>query len=496
MKTKSLLFLFLTLIIYSSCDKKEKSPVFEYRLWYDKPAEKWVEALPVGNGRLGAMVFGHPEIERIQLNEESLWAGSKIDNNNPKSLKKLKEIQQLIFDGEYKKAEKMASESMVGIPPKIRSYQTLGDLIVNYHWETKLPRKNYMRELDLNTGIATTTFEMGKAFVKQEVFASAPQDLIVVRISSTESINMEVTLKRDRDAKVHTTSDGKIMMSGQIVDDENPEAGKSGAHMKFSALASVINEEGMLTHTNEGISCEGVKTVTIYLTAATNYDIEILDISENINPISKCNQILSKIENQTFPKVKEVHVQDHTNMFSRVSLNLGEDTLNHLTTNQRLDRIKDGEIDNGLVATYFQYGRYLLMGSSRKPGRLPANLQGIWNEQFKAPWNSDFHTNINLQMNYWPAEICNLPETSLILAKFMEKVTVPGAATAQKMYGAKSDGSNLVFLSIAPVKKPFPKGLKGTKPIPSSSSVGNISVSGSLHQMEYSLCKAVTGCSK
>ena len=430
------LVLILSVLTLFSCNnsKTYKELIPSLMLWYDQPAASWTEALPVGNGRLGAMVFGNPETERIQLNEESLWAGCKTDNNNPKSLANLENIQQLIFDGEYKKAGEMASECMVGTPPNIRSYQTLGDMIVDYQWESEA--KNYRRELDLKTGIATTTFEIGDKHVKQEVFASAPDDLIVVRISATQPIDMYVSLKRDKDAEVLYTADGMIIMEGQIMDEENPKAGEPGPHMKFSAVSQIKNEGGKLEKTAEGISCNTVRKITIYLTAATNYDINKLDNSVAIDPLVECKKKLNEIEALSFADIKETHVKDHSKMFERVNLSFGEDTLTHLPTDQRLNRIKEGAIDNGLVATYFQYGRYLLMGSSRRPGRLPANLQGVWNEKFKAPWNSDFHTNINLQMNYWPAEVCNLSETCLILANFMDKLTVPGAVTAQKMYGA------------------------------------------------------------
>ena len=435
MKSTTFLFLTFILFLFCNCTENEKSSTPEHRLWYDQPATEWVEALPVGNGRLGAMVFGNPKTERIQFNEESLWAGCQTDNNNPQSLAHLGEIQKQIFDGEYKKAGKMASYYMVGTPPNVRSYQTFGDLILNYHWEYEA--KNYKRELDLNTGIATTTFEIGDNFVKQEVLASAPHDLIAVRISASLPMDLDISLKREKDAAIQTMADGTISMTGQIIDGENPKASASGPHMKFSALARVINEEGKLENTSEGVSCNAVRTVTIYLTAATNYDINQLNFSESIDPVVECDNILKQVSSQFFPDIKKAHIADHTKMFDRVSLSLGEDTLTHLPTDQRLDRVKEGAVDNGLVATYFQYGRYLLMGSSRSPGRLPANLQGVWNEHYKAPWNADFHTNINLQMNYWPAEVCNLSETSLILTQFMEKITVPGAVTAKKMYGAK-----------------------------------------------------------
>ena len=254
-----------------------KSPAPEYKLWYDKPAEQWVEALPVGNGRLGAMVFGNPETERIQFNEESLWAGCKTDNNNPESLARLKEIQQLIFSGEYKKAGEMASDYMVGTPPRVRSYQTFGDLMLNFEWEGEA--QNYRRELDLNTGIASTTFEVGDKLVKQEVFVSAPHDLIVIRVSASSAFNMNVIMGRGKDAEIRVEPNSFIKMTGQIIDEEKPGSGPAGAHMKFSALAKVKSEGGKLESINDGISCDDVRTISIYLTAATNYDFEKLDLS-------------------------------------------------------------------------------------------------------------------------------------------------------------------------------------------------------------------------
>ncbi|MEX2569389.1 MAG: glycoside hydrolase family 95 protein [Cyclobacteriaceae bacterium] len=422
------------LVLFYSCSNFDNSHTREYLLWYNQPAGEWDEALPVGNGRLGAMVFGNSDTERIQFNEESLWAGSKIDNNNPQSLNNLGAIQQLIFEGDYKKAGKLASDYMVGTPPRIRSYQTFGDLVLDYHWDEQ--PQNYKRELHLNKGISTTVFEIGTNRIQQEVFVSAPHDLIAVRISSSEPVSLDVSLMREKDAVVQTTSDGKIFMTGQIIDQDDQKSGPGGAHMKFSSIARLINEGGKLENTVEGIACNEVSTVTIYLTAATNYDIDKLNYSSAIDPFAECEETLKGVDGLPYSEVKEVHIADHSMIFDRVSLSFGEDTLSHMPTDQRLNRIKEGAIDNGLVANYFQFGRYLLMGSSREPGRLPANLQGVWNEHFNAPWNSDFHTNINLQMNYWPAEVCNLSETSLILTGFVEKLTEPGAVTARKMYGA------------------------------------------------------------
>ena len=435
MKQGIIVMIALSVLILLGCSRQKETSLPTYRLWYDEPAEKWIEALPVGNGRMGAMVFGDPNNERIQFNEESLWAGTKIDNNNPQALEHLPEIRELIFEGSYQKAYEMANQYLLGTPPRIRSYQTFGDLFLNYQWDSEV--KDYKRELDLRTGIATTTFTAGENKVKQEVFASAPGNLIAVHVSASEPFDVEVNMKRERDAKVEFLSDGKMIMNGQIVDPKEPSRGPAGPHMKFSALAEVKTEGGELASHEDRLSYKSVNSLTIYLTAATNYVLDTLNFSDKIDPTAQCKSILKNTGEKSFSEVKEAHVSDHSSMFNRVSFTLGKDTLQDMPTDERLERVKNGHIDNGLITTYFQYGRYLLMGSSRKPGRLPANLQGVWNKDFNAAWNSDFHTNINLQMNYWPAEVGNLSETSLILTRFMEELTVPGSVTAKKMYGTE-----------------------------------------------------------
>jgi len=435
MKTIMFSLVTLALLLFWQCSEKNEDTEANYLLWYDEPAEEWVEALPVGNGRLGAMIFGNPYNERIQINEESLWAGSKIDNNNPQALEQLPEIRQMIFDGEYKKAYENANEYLLGTPPRIRSYQPLGDLFLDYHWNGEV--RNYKRKLDLNTGIATTGFEVDDNQIKQEVFSSAPHDLIALRITATKPFDVDVSLQRERDANTVIISDSKILMEGQIIDEEDSRTGPGGAHMKFAAVAEVKNEGGELESVGGYLSCKSIEGLTVFLTAATNYDLDKLNFSEEIDPEHKCESILNAVETKSISDVREDHVNDHRKMFERVSLVLGQDTMRNIPTDERLERVKNGAVDNGLVTTYFQYGRYLLMGSSRKPGRLPANLQGVWNKEYKAPWNSDFHTNINLQMNYWPAEVCNLPETSLILTRFMEELIVPGSVTAREMYGTE-----------------------------------------------------------
>ncbi|MBW6501714.1 MAG: glycoside hydrolase N-terminal domain-containing protein [Bacteroidales bacterium] len=434
MANRAVTFTFLLLVISGCSLQKSGDPANE--LWYNRPAADWNEALPVGNGRLGAMVFGDPVNESVQLNEESIWAGSKINNNNPSALKNLPALQKAILDGEIRKAEELASSYFVGTPPRIRSYQPLGDLRISYQWGSD--HSAYRRSLDIESGIAETRFRVnGKTFI-QRVFASAPDNVIVIDIRSMGGgrINALFELVRSRDAVVTATDDGRIILSGQIRDADDPLRGPGGDHMRFAAEARFSVKGGSISAGGNAIRVADASGITILLTAATNYNLYQLDIDEGIDPAALCSEILNRIRKSDFRSLLKTHLAEHREMFRRVSLELGPDTLNYLPTDERLERIKAGGTDNGLVALYFSYGRYLLMGSSRYPAVLPANLQGIWNKEFNAPWNSDFHTNINLQMNYWPAEICNLPETSEVLAGFISRLTVPGSVTAREMYGA------------------------------------------------------------
>jgi alpha-L-fucosidase 2 len=234
-------------------------------------------------------------------------------------------------------------------------------------------------------------------------------------------------------------------MQGQIVDENDSLSGPGGNHMRFAALCKVEATDGKVRKGPTSIALQGVRNITIYITASTDYVMESLNTDQAIDPLAVCEKIMKKSRASDLKQIVKNHLDDYTTMFDRVVLHFGKDTLSGLPTDVRLKRVKEGAVDNALTALYFQYGRYLLMGSSRKPGRLPANLQGIWNDKFKAPWNADFHTNINLQMNYWPAEVCNLPECTPVLTDFIKALTVPGSVTAKAMYG--TDGWTLHHLT-------------------------------------------------
>lgn len=423
--------LILILTILSGCQEKNQSLM----LWYNKPAADWNEALPVGNGRIGAMVFGNPEKEIIQINEESIWAGSKINNNNPLALASLPALQEAIFKGEIRKAEEIANKSFLGTPPRIRSYQPLGNLNINYNWKGKVA--DYKRSLDIRSGIASTSFKVNGETFSTGIFASAVENALVFEITAggRDKINCSFSLQREKDAVIEASDDGMIILSGQIVDEEDPKSGPGGKHMRFAAEARIRTTSGNISADADSVTVSDASAITVILTAATDYNIDLLDVDGSIDPGLTCKTILDRAGDISYRDLKKSHLAEHTEMFDRVSLDFGQDSLNYLPVNERLERVKEGSTDNGLAALYFQYGRYLLMGSSRPPAVLPANLQGIWNKDLKAPWNSDFHTNINLQMNYWPAEVCNLPETAVVLSDFVRRLTTPGSVTAKEMYG-------------------------------------------------------------
>ena len=391
-------------------------------LWYQKPAEAWTDALPIGNGRLGAMVFGGVERERIQLNEETLWDGGPRDTNNPNALEALPKVQQLLFDDKNEEATKLAGETMLGVPERIKSYQSLGDLFLEFSHDGD--PTEYRRELNLNTGIAKTTYRCGDVNFSREVFATAVDNLIVVRIESGTAgqLAFDIAITREQDATVEAIAANILRLDGQC--------GNDGMH--FSVYLQVQIEGGKVQSENDQLAVRDANRVTLLLAAATSY-INQNDASGS--PHALCEGHLTDIDAKSYTKVRANHIADHQDLFQRVHLDLGTTDAANLPTDERLEAVKAGASDPELVALYFQYGRYLMMGSSR-PGCLPANLQGIWNEHMNAPWNSDFHTNINLQMNYWVPEICNLAECHIPLFDYMETLVGPGGRTAKSHYGA------------------------------------------------------------
>jgi len=399
----------------------------DLRLWYRTPAAQWEAALPVGNGRLGAMVFGGVPDERLQLNEDALWAGGPRDRHNPRALEALPEVRRLLFLDRNEEAAELAAQTMLGVPCTIESYETLGDLRLCQHLPAGRAPAQYRRELDLGTATATVVYEAAGVRYCRQVFATAVDQVIAVRWTADQPGALSFSVTLDRPAAFATRREGTtgLAMSGACND---------GAGMRWEAQVRVEAEGGTVRAADGGLRLEGAAAAVLLLAAATTY--------RHPDPGAVCRAQLAAAAAKGWERLWADHVADHRAFFDRVTLRLaGPDpaadaALAVLPTDERLARVRDGASDPGLAALYFQFGRYLLLGSSR-PGCLPANLQGIWSEHLRAPWNADFHTNINLQMNYWPAEVASLPECHLPLFDLMEALVPPGSETAQRHYGAR-----------------------------------------------------------
>ena len=404
------------------------APAGPLSLWYRQPARVWDEALPVGNGRLGAMVFGGIETERLQLNEETLWAGFERDANNPASLKYLAEVRRLLFTGHELEATELASKSMLGQPSVIQSYQPLADLWLDMPGLDAV--SDYRRELDLDSAVATTTFTHSGTRYVREVFVSAVDQVIVLHLGCDRKGGLNVRLRLSRSQEAICSTDpahpNALVVRGQIAAIE-PKLGENRG-LRFEGRLEVDAPGAKLRGDGDTLVVEGADELTLRLAAATSYRGRSVEGTV-------ARQLAGS--RKSFEKLKASHLGDHRVYFRRMQFDLpAHPSVSRLPTDERLKQVQAGAADESLAALYFQYGRYLLLSSSR-PATLPANLQGVWNEHMKAPWNSDYHTNINLQMNYWPAEAANLTECHLALFDYMESLVGPGSKTAKVQYGAR-----------------------------------------------------------
>ena len=433
------------------------------RPWYDEPASKWTEAMPLGNGRLGVMVFGTASKERLQLNEESLWAGEPTDVYPENFSQNLRKLQVLVLQGRISEARELGLAKLTKSPTSFRSYEPLADLWIEMDHGPGI--EDYRRQLDLRTGIATVQYRLGDVRIKREVFISAVDDVAAVHLSASEPgmIGAKIQLTRERDVKVTASGPDRLHFDGQIIDvpapegfDDNPGgSGPGGAHMKFAGRLQVRALGGTVSAEGETLVIENADEAVLLFAAATDYNLDKMNYDRSLDPARRAEVTLNRVADKSWGDLRRDHVAEHRAMFGRVSLDLGGPARDSLTTDERLKRAKEGETDPALVALYFQYGRYLLMSSSRRPGRLPANLQGIWNDKMWAPWEADYHLNINLQMNYWPADPTNLAETLDPFTDWFARLTDKGRVSARRLYDA--DGW-LTFTATNPFGRTTPSG--------------------------------------
>ena len=396
-------------------------------LWYRQPARQWVEALAVGNGRLGAMVFGGVNQERLQLNEDTLWAGGPYDPVNPDALGALPEARRLIFDGKYREADRLIGAKIMAKPLAQMPYQTVGDLLLDFP-ETKSV-EDYRRELNLDTATASVSYTIDGVRFTREVFASPADQAIVVRLAADKpgKVSFTARLRTPQRAAVVSESPGTLVLSG-VNGDAN---GVKGA-LKFQARVRVRTEGGSTAADASSISVNAADSATLLIVAATSYR-RFDDVGGDPEALTK--QSMAAVEPKPIDSLRRAHVAEHQRLFRRVNLDLGMTDAAKLPTDERIRRFAQGN-DPQLATLYFQFARYLLLSSSR-PGSQPANLQGIWNESMNPPWGGKYTININTEMNYWPAEACNLAECVEPLEKMVMDLTQTGARTARTMYGAR-----------------------------------------------------------
>ena len=433
-----------------------KKQVLKNRLWYKQPSKNWVDALPIGNGRLAGMVCGKVFTERIHLNEDTIWSGGPQERDNKDALSNLPEVRRLISDGKIKEAEWLASLTLTGTPDGQRHYQPLGDLFIFFR-DQKKQVEEYSRELDLEDGVARVQYKNGGDQYKREIFCSYPDQVIVVRLTSNKPEGMSFMTQLSRGAlqlpwkctNEWINSDSPIEESGMWhpisyqgfcdgMEVLSPEMlmmkGSIGSEdaIRYRCALKAVAQDGIVHVLGDHLLVENTHAVTLIIGASTSFRSE--------KPEVECRSIVEKAAEKSYEELLSNHTADYKNLYKRVSLEIGDSEVNEkmdkLPTDARIINIREGNIDDGLVSLCFQYGRYLLISSSR-PGSLPSNLQGKWASELLPMWDSKYTNNINIQMNYWPSEICNLSECHEPLFDFFERMREPGRKTARIMYGCK-----------------------------------------------------------
>ena len=413
-------------------------------LWYEQPARYWTEALPVGNGRLGGMVFGGVGTDLVQLNDDTLWSGYPRDNNNYEAIKYLEEARKLIFEEKFVEAEKLIEGKMLGTWTE--SYLPLGDLNLAFKGVEEF--SNYRRELDLATATNTVTFQSGGHTFTRKTFVSAPSQVMVVDLGcdAPGQLSVTVSLSSQLPGQASATGQDTLSFKGytpshvepNYVRSDNPFTYAEGETMNFETRLQAFVTGGETKVTGENtLEITNADHITLHVVSGTSFaGFDKNPATEGKDPAVACEKVLAAAANLSYDELYEQNVKDHQALFNRVDLFVGSSEAVNLPTDKRLEKLKAGEADPQLATLYFQYGRYLLITSSR-PGTQAANLQGIWNERLQAPWSSNYTTNINAQMNYWHAETTNLSECHEPLLDLIADLQTTGSKTAQVHYGAR-----------------------------------------------------------
>ncbi|NJN28616.1 MAG: glycoside hydrolase family 95 protein [Cyclobacteriaceae bacterium] len=438
---KKIKVLMLLIIVVSACEPHKEPQLDQpsYSLWYSSAAQDWqAEALPIGNGHIGAMVFGGVANERIQFTEKTLWSGGPAEGSEYRGGVRegagavLPKIRQLYAEGKECEAQQLTLDQFTGLKEGFGANQGLGDILIHFPGHDSVSVANYRRELDLENGIARVQYTKDGVTHQREYFCSYPDKLLVMHFSNDKQLQFDLELKL---STIHQNfqiqyAEGSIILTGNLQDNNRP----------FAAKLRVKASQGTISATDSSLQIASAEDITIELTAATDYAIDYPEYKSGEVPLDICQNTLAKAREKNFEDLKQAHIADFSDIMKRVSIKLGEDTLQQLATDQRLAAYQHSRNDPYLEGLLFQFGRYLLLSASRE-NSLPAHLQGIWNHSLHPPWNADYHLNINLQMNYWPVEVANLGEAYMPLHYLAESLSKAGRETARVHYNTKQGWS-------------------------------------------------------
>jgi alpha-L-fucosidase 2 len=424
-------------VVFYSCSAPSSHDSKEMVVWYDKPAgSAWLDGLFIGNGYMGANVFGMMHNERIALNESTFWSGRPHDYNDPDAYNYFGQIKDLVFESKYEEAEKLADEHFYGKPGTQQAYQPLGDLLIDFAVSGD-SIKDYYRELDMETGIVSISYTDGDVKMTREVFMSYPDHVMVMKISADKpgKVSVEAKLRSPFIEKTNATND-RLTINGtwRYLPEEVSWliAKVDGPGLSFQTDIVAMPEKGTLNATDSSLVITDANSVTFILTTATSF-VNYKDISGD--PAARCEKILADIKSKDFKTLKETHLSDFTGLMGKVHLNIGDPGKNEIPTDERVTALKEGNPDPDLLAKIFQFGRYMLVSGSRE-GSEPVNLQARWNKDLLPNWGSKYTININTEMNYWPAEVTNLSECTDPLFSLIKDLSENGAETAKLYYSA------------------------------------------------------------
>ncbi|CUN27144.1 EIIBCA-Bgl [[Ruminococcus] torques] len=417
------------------------------KICFREEAKDWNEALPIGNGFLGAMVFGKIGTERLQINEDSVWTGSFMERVNPDARENYPKVRELLLNGEIEQAELLAERSMYATYPHMRHYQTLGDVWIDFYKQRgktifkkdqggllsvqheSVEVQTYNRELDISRAVGKIQYESEKGKYEREFFASNPDHIIVYQMKSTDgellNFDLSLTRKDNRSGRGSSFCDGIEVLDGNKIRLYGKQGGNHG--IAFELLVQVRTKNGKISRMGSHLLVEDAKEATLFITARTSFRSE--------HPLQWCMDVLSNAEKESYGTLQERHIKDYLSYYEKSNLKLNcKDSYEHLTTPERLEQMRNGIEDIELINTYYNFARYLLISSSRE-GSLPSNLQGIWNEEFEPMWGSKYTININIEMNYWIAEKTGLSKLHMPLLEHLQRMYPHGKDVAEKMYG-------------------------------------------------------------